>query len=512
MKTHLTQSKLESYWVKETKNNPLYPSLEEDIQADITIVGGGITGILAAYLLAEENLDIVLIESGRLMNGTTGHTTAKITTQHDLIYDELITNLGSEKAKLYYESNRAAINFYKETIEQLNICCDYQEETATLYATTDESKEKVLKEAEAYEKLGIPGKLKAEIPLDIPIQQALSLEKQAQFHPLKFLNKLLEILITKGVRIYENTTVTKIDEGSQGSVETREGKKVKSNHILIATHFPFPKTVGLYAARLKVERSYVLAAKTDKPYPGGMYLQVDQSTRSLRKVNMDGQELVLIGGMSHQTGKVTDTRSLYEDLASFGNETLGLKEIPYHWSAQDLITLDKIPYIGKFSPTHSNIRVATGFRKWGMTNSFVSAKLFYDYVMNKGSKFAEIYSPSRFQFEPSISSLAENSSNMITSLAKGKLEKPNETMNALETDEGAVITYKGKRKGAYKDKDGKLYLVDTTCTHLGCEVNWNNGDRTWDCPCHGSRYDYTGAVIEGPATEPLKQENIESND
>lgn len=495
----------ESYWLKNNDTLPEYPQLKEDIKADVTIVGAGITGITAAYLLANEGLRIAIIDAGRLMNGTTGHTTAKITSQHGLIYDELITNVGVENAKLYYESNEAAKQFIKQTIEEQNIACDYKEQDAILYATTEEYAVKMEKEAKAYERLGIPGTLTTDIPLGIPIKNALIMKEQAQFHPVKFLQHLLHIIKEKNVRIYEHTTAVKVEKGENQKVVMRNGAQILSKHILVASHFPFHEGLGLYAARMDVERSYIIAAKMKKTFPGGMYLQVDPPVHSLRSVTIGGEDMVLIGGMTHKTGKETETNKLYESLRDFGDQLFEVEDIPYRWSAQDLITLDKVPYIGELTPNHPYVTVATGFRKWGMTNSVVAAKLFRDYVLRQKNKYEELYTPSRFHAKASIPSLVEVNKKVVTSLVKGKLERPERTPDSLSNDEGAIVTLDGQRKGAYKDEQGNLHIVDTTCTHAGCEVNWNKGERTWDCPCHGSRFDYTGEVIEGPAEKPLKK-------
>ncbi|MCF3943418.1 FAD-dependent oxidoreductase [Oceanobacillus alkalisoli] len=495
----------ESYWLTSNDTLSEFPPLEEDIKADVTIVGAGITGLTAAYLLANEGLRIAIVDAGRLMSGTTGHTTAKITTQHGLIYDELISNVGAEKAKLYYESNEAAKQYLKQMINQLDISCDYKEQDAILYATTKEYEAKIEREAKAYERLGIPGTLTTDIPLDIPIKNALIMKEQAQFHPVKFLQYIVQELKKKDVKIYEQTTAVKVEKGDNQKVVMRNGAQVLSKHILVASHFPFHEGFGLYAARMDVERSYIIAAKMKKTYPGGMYLQADPPVHSLRSVTIDGEEMVLIGGMTHKTGKETETHKLYESLRAFGDELFEIEDIPYHWSAQDLITLDKVPYIGELTPNHPYVTVATGFRKWGMTNSVVAAKLFYDRVLRQKNKYEELYTPSRFHAKASIPSLVEVNKKVVTSLVKGKLERPDRSPESLANDEGAIVTLNGQRKGAYKDEQGQLHIVDTTCTHAGCEVNWNDGERTWDCPCHGSRFDYTGEVIEGPAEKPLKK-------
>lgn len=493
-----------SYWI-ESVHLRKYPSLEENYEADVTIVGGGMTGITAAYLLANEGLQVAVLESGRLLNGTTGHTTAKITAQHGLIYDELISNLGEEKARAYYDANAQAMDFIKNVINERKIDCGWTEEDAILYATTEEYEKKLENEMMAYERLGIQGEFMHRIPLNLKIKNAIKLGKQAQFHPLKYLSSLILSIEEKGGRIFEETTAVKVEKNSRLEVHTRNGKKVMSDYVLICSHFPFYEGMGLYSARMHVDRSYILAAKVKRPFPGGMYLSADHPTHSLRSVKMNGEEIVLIGGEGHRTGKESETKKRYQALHDFGNNLFGIESVLCQWSAQDLTTLDKIPYVGEITSGEHHILIATGYRKWGMTNSTAAAKLLRDKVLGLENRFEKLFTPSRFPLKPSLKAAAQVGGGIVSELIKGKLETSDVQPETLGNDEGAIIMIQGERKGAYRDADGQLHIVDTTCTHMGCEVNWNDGERTWDCPCHGSRYSYTGEVVEGPAEKPLQK-------
>ncbi|RKD25795.1 (2Fe-2S)-binding protein [Ammoniphilus oxalaticus] len=507
-----------SYW-PDSVGLPPFPRLEQNIDVDVVIVGGGMTGLTSAYLLVNEGLKVAVLEADRLLNGTTGHTTAKVTAQHGLIYDELISSMGRSKARLYYEANLDALQFIEQMVEQHHIDCDFQKQDAYLYATTEEYKLKIEKEAAAYEKLGIDGGLVDEIPFDIEIQNGLVMKEQAQFHPLKYMAQLVRLITEKGGLIYENTTAVNIQTDDQHpTVLTRENHRVTANHALICSHFPFYEGLGLYSSRMYASRSYVLAAKTKKKYPGGMYVSVDKPTRSLRSAMINGEEFVLIVGEDHKTGQGGDTLDHYKKLETFGEQVFGLEKIAYRWSAQDLITLDKVPYIGGITSKESNIMIATGYRKWGMTTSAVAAFLFRDVVLKKKNRYQDLYSPSRFYANPSLKNFFVQNANVVGQLLKGKFEMPHKTWDEIGNDEGGIISIDGERKGAYRDPAGCLHIVDTTCTHIGCEVEWNNGDRTWDCPCHGSRFSYTGEVVEGPAEKPLQQydysmiDNLTSDD
>lgn len=493
-----------SYW-RTNIEFPEFPSLEEDLHVDVVIVGAGITGITSAYLLANEGLKVAVIEAGKVLNGTTGHTTAKITAQHDLIYDEFIQNMGRNKARLYYEANTDALNFIQETVEQHAIDCGFSTQDAYMYATTEKYARKIEKEAEAYKKIGIDGGLVDSIPFNIEIQNALVMKNQAQFHPTKYLVHLIQLITEKGGFIFENTTAVNIETGEQPVVLTREEHRITAKHVLTCSHFPFYEGLGFYSARMHAQRSYALAVKTKEKFPGGIYISADEPNRSLRSVTVDGEEMVIIVGENHKTGQGIETMEHYKALEIFGEEVFELEEIVHRWSAQDLVTLDKLPYIGELTSGQPNILIATGFRKWGMSNGTAAALLFKDMVLGKENIFEKLYTPSRFYAHPSLKNLLVENANVVGQLIKGKLDSPQKNLADLDNGEGAVITLKGHRKGAYKDDAGELHIVDTTCTHIGCEVEWNNGDRTWDCPCHGSRFSFTGEVIEGPAEKPLQK-------
>jgi glycine/D-amino acid oxidase-like deaminating enzyme/nitrite reductase/ring-hydroxylating ferredoxin subunit len=498
--------KPEPYW-RVGLDLPRFDPLKEDINVDVAIVGGGITGITAAYLLVKEGVKVALLEASHLLNGTTGHTTAKLTAQHGLIYDEFINHFGKSKARLYYEANIDALDFVKKTIDQNKISCDFSQEDAYLYATSESYAMKIEKELKAYQALKIDGDLIYEIPFDIKIHNALVMKDQAQFHPLKYLSVLLKEVQEAGALIYEETTGVNVEQNSQGThVLTRNGPRVTCKRVLACSHFPFYEGTGLYFSRMYADRSYILGVKAKKEYPGGMYYNVDSPNRSLRSAKMDGETLILIGGESHKTGQGKDTLEHYKALESFGENVFGAQEVLYRWSAQDLTTLDKLPYIGELSSLQPHVLIATGFRKWGMTNGTAAALLLADLVLERKNRFSDLYSPSRFIADPSLKKFFMDNADVAKHLIKGKFDHPNTEIHDLGHDEGAAVTINGKRKGVYKDAEGKVYVVDTTCTHMGCEVNWNHGDRTWDCPCHGSRFSYTGEVVEGPAEKPLQRD------
>ncbi|MCD8502421.1 MAG: FAD-dependent oxidoreductase [Bacillaceae bacterium] len=490
----------EPYWRSHVEI-PFFPSLQEDINSEVTIVGGGITGITTGYLLSLAGKKVTIIDAGRLFNGTTGHTTAKVTAQHGIIYEELIQHFGEERAKMYYVANDSAKAFIKDTVSKQNISCEFEETEAYIYTNSEKELKKLEREAEAYKKLGIRGDLVNAMPLQLPMRSAIIMEKQAQFHPIKYLLPLVQVILKNGGTIYENTTAINIEKGEMPKVITRTGHTIESQSIISCSHFPFYDGKQFFFTRMYAERSYVVAVKDELDYPGGMYVSSETPKRSVRKAG----NLLLLGGESHKTGQGINTMKHYEALASFGKDELSLSDILYRWSAQDLYTLDKVPYIGRLSTNKDNIFVATGFRKWGMTNSTAAALMLKDLILHGKSQYEPLFGPARLNIDPSVKTFISQNSNVAVEFVKGKIDLVDKQIEDVEVGEGVHVKINGEKCGAFRDEEGKLHVVNATCTHLGCEVAWNEGERSWDCPCHGSRFSIDGEVLEGPADQPLNK-------
>lgn len=348
----------QSLW-RDSTDLPSFPKLAEDLVTDVAIVGAGITGITAGYLLANAGYKVTLLEAGEIFAGTTGFTSAKISAQHGMIYDDLLKHFGEEQAKLYFQSNSEAMEWIIATAEELNLSCGITREDALLYA--DNSDDKTLKQLEAefkaYEKLGLPGQWLDNVSLPLMAGGAIKLPGQARFHPLQYLQGLLQVILDKGGTVYEHTMIGEKVDKDNGLTLYTEGEqlKIKCRHAISASHFPFYDGGALYFSRLHAERSYCLAVQPETDYEGGMYLSAGEPTRSLRAVEWGGQRLVIVGGDNHKTGQGICTFGHYENLELFAGELLGIKAIPYRWSAQDLITLDRVPYIGKVSGRRKSI-------------------------------------------------------------------------------------------------------------------------------------------------------------
>lgn len=494
-----------SYWIDSTEETH-YPKLDENIDVDIAIVGGGMVGILTAYQLQHEGFNVDILEAERIVESTTAHTTAKLTSQHNLIYDKIKKQIGDECAKQYINANETAIHEIKKIADENNIDCDYISQPSYLFTQNDKYINQIEDEVKAVNSLGVNARLVDEIPLPIDIKSGMVFENQAQFHPRKFLIPLAKIIHQNGVSIYEKTRAIEVNKNDNSYIiNTDQGKKVTADKVIIASHYPFYNKKGMYYSRIYVERSYAIAIKAKEKFPGGIYINAEDPSRSLRSLPTENGELILIVGETHKTGQGENMNDHYEALLDFAKEVFTVEDVLYRWSTQDCMTIDGLPYIGQFNPDTPNLYLATGFHKWGMTNSMASSMILRDLIVKGKSPWEDVYNPSRKTIVASTKEFLGQNINVAGQLLDGKLSpipKDPESI-IIKLGEGKILEAYGERAGAYRDENGKVHLVNTTCTHMGCELNWNPAEKSWDFPCHASRFTYTGDIIHGPAVKPL---------
>jgi len=416
---------------------PSFPTLKEEKSTDVLIIGGGLSGLLCAYLLQKAGIHYILVEGNTIASGITKNTTAKITSQHGLIYANLLKALGKEKAQMYLQSNENALHVYEEMAKE--IPCDFEKKSAYTYSRV--SKKQIEEEIQAVNTLGFPATFSETPTLPFPTEGAICFPAQAQFHPLKFITE-----IAKGLNIYEHTFIRDISPHTASSDTT----KIRAEKIIVTTHFPFINTHGSYFLKLYQHRSYV-AAYEQAPNVDGMY--VDENDKGMSFRNHNG--LLLIGGGGHRTGK---SGTAWSEIEAVCKKNYPKAKLKYMWATQDCMSLDHIPYIGKYSANTPNLYVATGFNKWGFTSSMVAARMLCDMVQDKRNEYEELFSPQR------------------------SVLKPQFFVNGLEA---AVNLFTPTTK---------------RCPHLGCALKWNRAEHTWDCPCHGSRFEMHGRLIDNPAT------------
>lgn len=470
---------MESIWSKSVSFERR-GALEGNISVNTAIIGGGIAGLLTAYRLKERGIEAVILEAKEICSGQTKNTTAKITSQHGIIYSKIASGYGDEAARQYARANQKAIADYEKLIEQKDISCHFEKKQAVLYTLHD--KEAIEKEATAAKKAGIDCHVTEKTELPFPVKSALVFEDQAQFNPLEFLKAISEKLT-----IYENTPVTKVED----NVIYTENGTVTAQNIVFACHYPFVNFPGIYFLKMSQERSYAVSSKWQGSLDG-MYIDAGEGL-SFRTY----EDQIIIGGGAHRTGELNGENP-YKMLVRNGEMMFPEFQRTAMWSAQDCITLDGIPYIGRFSAANPNIYVATGFNKWGMTSSMVSANIISDMICGVENKDSEVFSPQRFQLFTGAKNICINTGETVKGFAK-HLKPATYTADTVKPGTARVIKYNGKKAGAYRDKSGRLYVVSLTCPHLKCSLQWNRATRTWDCPCHGSRYDYKGNLLDNPA-------------
>lgn len=419
-----------------------FGKLHGNHKTDVLIVGGGMAGVLCAYKLECEGIDYMLVEKDRLFCGVTKNTTAKITSQHGLCYNKLVKRFGTENAKLYYEANQKAVEEYKNLSRDFP--CGFEEKNSFVYSLDD--RKKLEDEMNALKKLGCSAEFEESLPLPFKTAGAVRFDKQAQFNPLMFLGA-----ISKKLNIYEETKITEFE----GNTAIYSEGRIQAENIIIATHFPIINKHGAYFLKLYQSRSYVLGLKNAQNV-NGMY--IDESTKGLSFRNYG--DVLLLGGGAHRTGK---ERCGWDGLKQISSSFYPEAKEVYRWSTQDCISLDDVAYIGKYSSKTNNLFVASGFNKWGVTQSMVGANLLCDLIQGRDNPYEKLFSPSR-------------------SILRTQL-----MLNAFEFA-SSILSFSKKR-----------------CPHMGCTLKWNMYEHTWDCPCHGSRFSENGKVLENPSTGDLKK-------
>lgn len=430
---------MNSIWEKSEKPN--FETLKGEVKTDVLIIGGGLAGILCGWKLKNAGVNCIIAEANEICSGTTGNTTGKITVQHGCIYAKMLKRFGRDATKLYIKAHNEALEEYRGLSGKIN--CDFKEQNSFVYAINDRTK--IEKEVAALNSMGINARFCESLPLPFSVAGAVKFENQAQFNPLKFAYSLAPDL-----NIFENTRILELMP--DGAV-TQNGK-IKAEKIIVTTHFPFLNKHGAYFIKMYQHRSYVLALSGAENV-NGMY--VDESDRGLSFRNCG--ELLLLGGGGHRTGKKGGARG---ELYSFARVHYPKAKAVAHWAAQDCKTLDDIPYIGQYSKSTPNLYVATGFNKWGMTSSMVSATVLCDLINGKPNEYAEIFSPSRSVIRPQL---------------------------AVNVGEAAI---------------GMFKPTVPRCPHLGCALKFNPLEHSWDCSCHGSRFNADGKLLDGPANGDKK--------
>ena len=554
---------MNSFWLDSIENKNKFNKLEKDISTDVCIVGAGIFGLTCGYYLTKQGYNIVLLEKEKdIASKTTGHTTAKITSQHNLIYKYLIDSLGESMAKKYLYANQDAIENIYQIINDENIDCDFVRQDSYVYTNNLDELEKIKLENKAVNSLGFKSEFVTSTPLPFNVLGALRFPNQAEFNPIKYAYGLAKCITSNGSsaidglvnagsvgsvsvgdgivenspggaslnlakgtgEIYTDTLVQNIKKENDEFITSCKDYVVRSKYVILASHYPFIDRLGYYFLKMYQSTSYVIAVDIGDKTFDGMYINSKQPTFSYRFANFSGscgKRLLLVGGADHKTGSKIDLSNAYSILEYEVRKYYPDCKVLYKWNTEDCITLDKIPYIGEFSHFMPNMYIGTGFNKWGMTSSNVAGNIIVDKILGRENEYENVFKATRLHPIKNNVELGNMIKETTNSFVINKFKVPDAAWDVIEApsvmsvskkagnfeeiknDSGHVLKYNGQTIGIYKDNDGKIFAVNPICTHLGCLLSWNNLDKTWDCPCHGSRFDYKGHQLYNPAIRDL---------
>lgn len=500
---------MNSLWLDSNNNNNKFDNLNDDINCDVCIIGGGIFGLTCAYYLSKVGLDIVVLEKDSIGGKATGHTTGKITSQHGLFYKYLVDNFGIEYAKDYLFSNEQAIQNIKEIIDNEQINCDFEYQSNFVY-TMNKSELNIIKEEVDYvNKLGYQSNFVTSTALPFDIQGAIQFKNQVCFNSIKYINGLVDCIIKNNGKIFENTLVTDLKNNDNfHTTFTANNNTITSKYVIFACNFPFLNFPGMYFLKMYQSTSYIIAIDPKKTPFNGMYITASSPTLSLRHAYYNGKKIILIGGGDHKTGITGSYEKTYGYLEEFAKQYYPNCEILFKWDTEDSISIDKIPYIGPFSTTMSGVYIGTGFKKWGMTLSNVAANIIYDMVLGNANQYSYLYDSTRYNPIKNRSEVKNVLNQSINSLFINKLKHSKTSFDSIKDNSGGIVDINNQKVGIFKDTSGNIFAINPICPHLGCLLSWNDTDKTWDCPCHGSRFDFMGKNIYGPAYSDLEIYNV----
>ena len=499
-----------SLWIENTKNSTKFPRVEKDLETEVCVIGAGLFGLTTAYYLAKNNIPVIVLEAEKEIGiKVSGNTTGKITSQHGLFYDHLIKDYGEKFAQKYLDANQKAISEIKNIIDENNIECDFCWQDNYVYTQLEEDVEQIKNEVKAVKSLGLDAEFVTKTDLPFTIQGAIKFPNQAQFDARKYMLGLANQITKHKGKIYTETRVQDIAKKGKEYVLITKDANIKAKKVVIATHYPIVSAPGFYFLKMYQSTSYGLAVDTKGDLFDGMYINVKDPIYSFRTAMHNGKKVLVVVGADHKTGESIENDNNYAMLEKKVKELYPQSEILFRWNTEDCIGLDKIPYIGEFSSIMPNVYVGTGFKKWGITSSNVAANIVTDKILGKTNKYANIFNSKRFKPIKNRWELQNMIKQTVISFAFEKANIPIGDIEQLQNDNAAIININGTNVGIYKDTSGNIFSVKPVCSHLGCSLTWNNLDKTWDCPCHGSRFDYMGNNIYDPANKGLELINIE---
>jgi glycine/D-amino acid oxidase-like deaminating enzyme/nitrite reductase/ring-hydroxylating ferredoxin subunit len=500
------EGKNTSLWVDSAPQTD-YPALTPGVHVDVAVLGGGIAGLTTALLLKRDGARVAVVEAGRVGAGVTAYTTAKVTSLHGIQYQSVASSFGDDGARAYAEANEAGLERVAAFVDELGIDCDFRRKPAFTYAEDESDRGTIEDEVEAAQRAGLDASFTTETDLPWPVAAAIRVEDQAEFHPRRYLIALAAEIPGGGSHVFERSRAIAVAGGKEHvRISTTRGE-LTADQVVVATHFPFLDRGG-YFARMHPERSYGLGLylKRGARAPQGMYLSTESPSHTVRSHPTAKGEMVIAGGESHKTGQGGDTAERVARLERWARERFDVRSIEYRWSTQDNMPVDGVPYIGRLAPFQKRLWVATGFMKWGLTNGTAAGMILNDLIGGRDNPWASLFDSTRFKPLASAKELVKENVNVGARFVGDHLAPPDvRSVGSLAPGEAGIVRRGTGKIAAYREEDGTLHAVSAVCTHLGCQVQWNAAERSWDCPCHGSRFDVTGHVIQGPAVKDLER-------
>ena len=483
-----------SLWLRTSSTEPAFPKLERDIDVDVAVIGAGITGLTTAYLVKQDGRSVAVLERDLVGTGTTGYTTAKVTALQGLMYRFLEESYDTDTARVYANASETGM----ELVASLAKDADVRRLPSYTFTRSREDVPRIEEEVAAASRAGLAVSFEADCGLPFDVSGAVGLPDQVHFHPKRYCDALAQEVAD----VSERTEAVDVDDGDPCTVETSDGRTIRAGAVVVATQLPFIFG-GVFFAKASPSRSYCIAGRMDDP-PAGMYISSDEPIRSIRPHYADDDTWLIVSGEGHKVGTDDDNEKRYVALEDFAREHFGV-DPELRWSAQDYMPADGLPYIGRAAHTARNVYVATGFQKWGLSTGSFAALLLSDLIGGRDNPWAEVFDSTRIDAPRAAKPFLEANLKAGKHFIADRLRaiRPR-SIDDLGPGEGDLVDNGLRTVAAYRDDHGKLHQVSATCTHMGCKVRFNPAEKSWDCPCHGSRFDVDGRVLEGPATKPLE--------
>ncbi|HUH40430.1 MAG TPA: FAD-dependent oxidoreductase [Castellaniella sp.] len=499
-----------AYWESTIDKGPGYPALSEDLSADVVVIGAGIVGLTAAERLCRAGLSVIVLEGARVGVQVTGRSTAKLTSQHGLIYHTLIEKVGEDLARRYAQANEAAIADIANCVADHQIACGFERQSAYIYAQDDMGAADIETEAQAAMTLGLPAKRTDHVGAPVDVSAALCFEQQAQFNPAQYLVGLAAV-VARHARIFEKSRVTEVEEGDPCRVQTAGGACVRAQHVVVATHTPIVPDGFYFAKAFPYSHSMIAAPIEAARAPSAMCIRAGEPSYSFRSYRDGDTHYLIAVGPTYKTGVAADEAHSFARLEQFARETFGIEAPPYRWTNEDFAPMDGLPFVGHAGSGDSKLFVAFGFNAWGITTGTAAAGLLSDLILGRDNPCETLFDATRIRPIQGGAEFIKGNIDAASHLIGDRFDVPEVMAEELDLQPGfaTVARINGETVAAYRDEAHVLHTVSATCTHMGCLVGWNQTDRSWDCPCHGSRFDVDGAVLHGPATTPLKPLNAQ---